>query len=578
MAVSLKSLMSPAGAPSLLSSLAALAVMPDPKSSEYSAWVDQGDFLEFLQDLKEQNEVILYAAPSFYFLYAVAVPTVALEPVPVADLLMWSCNPCSSWGVCQGYNEGSTKHEIWLEPPLTSCGAKVLERGEQLLFLRQFDGNRGEPSYVELSQKVAHVLDIHYVAERSAYCRIDNNGDIEDVVRIQSIMGGRLISIKRPDLDYLLALLKSSYVLLFDSTRYESGNFNGWGEREETLVTLENEGIYYRFRGNPGRESYLRGFQIISPVLDEGLRRRLRGEPGEPLRYSSFIAQDWKNKCVVECSCDPGQLGNYFVPSEKPFETTPAFFRPEVLLKYKQDPDKYRMERRSIQCKGAWFLKSFDINHAGQVHAYLCDLNKLPYTEQLYWKSFNEPPKGPISERAYRADFLAQWSTTPDPLGSLKQRLKVMADSEVAWWKLKDSRLLDRVHYPVTTSQKEWADELLSLDQLLVEGLNRGYFKAKLIASGATVDPMWNSIKLLGELLLIKEVNAEELSATVEPLKQLQLLRSKMKGHAEGSEAREIREKLISEFGDLRSHFRNLADQCDRAVALMGEFAAEGIF
>lgn len=80
-----------------------------------------------------------------------------------------------------------------------------------------------------------------------------------------------------------------------------------------------------------------------------------------------------------ECLCDPGQFGNYFVESDLPFQTSATFFRPEARLKYKTDPDKYQIEGRSIHCRGALFLKSFDINAAGQVHAYLCDLNLLPY-------------------------------------------------------------------------------------------------------------------------------------------------------------------------------------------------------
>lgn len=578
MTVSLASLMSPTGTPSLLSSLTALAAMPDLKSPEYNAWVDQGDFVDFLKNLKARDEVVLYADSSFYFLYAVAVPTSELEPAPVDDLLMWNCNPCSSWGVWIGYSKGAKEPDVGIDAPLANCGAKVLERGEQLLFLRRFDGIKGDGSYIELSQKVAHILGIHHMADRNAYCRIDENGDVEDVVRIQSVAGGRLVSIKRPDLEYLLALLKSSYVLLFDSTRYDSANFNGWGKGEETRIILNEEAIYYRFRSNPGRESYLRGFQIISPILDEGLRRRLRGEPGEPMRYATFIANDWKNKRVEECSCDPSLLGNYFVSSDLPYETSPAFFRPEVLLKYKQDPDKYIIEQRSIHCKGAWFLKSFDINNEGQIHAYLCDLNKLPYSEQLYWKSFNEFPKETISNRAFQSDFLAQWSTTPDPLGNLRRRLEELAASETAWWKLKDRRLLERVHYPVTTSQKEWSDELLALNHLVIEGINREYFKARLETSGAKVDPQWGSITLVDKVLECASVNAEKRTAIVDPLKHLQLLRNKMKGHAEGSLANKIRDELIQEFGDLRVHFRKLAERCDKAIALMIEFTSSGIF
>lgn len=278
-----------------------------------------------------------------------------------------------------------------------------------------------------------------------------------------------------------------------------------------------------------------------------------------------------------ECSCDPAQLGNYFVESDLPFQTTPAFFRPEVLLKYKADPDKYQIEGRSIHCRGAWFLKSYDINEAGQVHAYLCDLSLLPYAEQVYWKSFNEAPKAGISARAYKSDFLAQWDTSPDPLASLKRRLEALNGAGITWWSLKNPQLPDRVHYPITASQEEWANELMALDQLVVEGVSRSYFKSKAEAAGITIEPQWGSLKLIGEVLLHAQVNEEEATAVMAPLKSLHDLRSKMKGHAGGSDAKVMREALIAKHGDLKSHFRALADDCHRAIALMVELTDAGV-
>jgi hypothetical protein len=301
-------------------------------------------------------------------------------------------------------------------------------------------------------------------------------------------------------------------------------------------------------------------------------------ESPEPKQYATVIAQDWKHGVVHECSCDPAQLGNYFVESDLPFQTSPAFFRPEVLLKYKADPDKYQIEGRSIHCRGAWFLKSYDINEAGQVHAYLCDLNLLPYAEQLYWKSFNEAPKAGISARAHKSDFLAQWDTSPDPLASLKRRLEALRVAGIAWWSLKNPQLPDRVHCPVTASQEEWANELMALDQLVVEGLSRSYFKSKAEAAGITIEPQWGSLKLISEVLMHAKVNEEEATAIVAPLKSLNDLRSKMKGHAGGSDAKAIREALIAKHGDLKLHFRSLVEDCDRAIALMDELAEAGVF
>lgn len=396
--------------------------------------------------------------------------------------------------------------------------------------------------------------------------------------RIHSLNDGRVVTIKREDMDVLLLMLKSSYVLLFDSTRFDPGNFSSWGDGPEANISLADENLYYRGRANAGRESYLRGFQVTAPAINDRLRRRLMWEPAEPKQYVSFTAQDWKHGQVRECSCDPVQLGNYFVPSELPFAISPAFFRPEVLLKYKVDPDKYQIDRRSIHCRGTWFLKSYDINEAGQVHAYLGDLSLLPYAEQIYWKAYNEAPKSGISKRAYKSDFLAEWDDAPDPLESLKRQMQLLHDKQVAWWSLKNAQLLERTHYPVTDGQEEWANELMLLDQLVVEGVSRSYFKAKAESLGVAVDPQWGSLKLMGEVLLKQQVNDDEINAVLSPLKSLHELRSKMKGHASGSDAKALRDDAITSCGSLKSHYRVLAGHCDRAIGLMIEFSDKGVF
>jgi hypothetical protein len=153
----------------------------------------------------------------------------------------------------------------------------------------------------------------------------------------------------------------------------------------------------------------MRGIQLIRPLetisqYHDRLTRR-----DDSREYASFVAQDWKNRVIREISCAPGATANYFTKSDSPYETTPAFFRPEVLTKYKSDPSKYTLEERSISCRGAWSLRTYDINEAGQVHTYLVYLRDLPYAEQLYWKAFNEEPKAPLSKRAIGTDFEGQF-------------------------------------------------------------------------------------------------------------------------------------------------------------------------
>ena len=94
----------------------------------------------------------------------------------------------------------------------------------------------------------------------------------------------------------------------------------------------------------------------------------------DPRHYVAFTAWDWRNERITSISTDPQATTNYFQTdgNSLPFELSSAFFRPDVLLKYKSDTDKYVVDERDIRCRGAWELRGIDTNEAGQVHAYIC--------------------------------------------------------------------------------------------------------------------------------------------------------------------------------------------------------------
>ena len=117
-------------------------------------------------------------------------------------------------------------------------------------------------------------------------------------------------------------------------------------------------------------------------------------------------------------------------------------------------------QHSKISCRGAWYLKSYDINDAGQVHAYIGDLAHLPFEEQIYWQSFNEWPKGAISKRAHQNDILGEFSTEYDPLNSIKRKVKLLDDASPSWWKPRDEKLSDAARYPATDSVLEWGNEV----------------------------------------------------------------------------------------------------------------------
>jgi hypothetical protein len=79
--------------------------------------------------------------------------------------------------------------------------------------------------------------------------------------------------------------------------------------------------------------------QILRPTItvQELIEERAREDDPIARQYETFKIIDWKNGRLVECSCAPSEIANYFTESDKPFEISPAFFNPSVLTKYKAD-------------------------------------------------------------------------------------------------------------------------------------------------------------------------------------------------------------------------------------------------
>jgi hypothetical protein len=553
----------------LIKELAHLSHKPEYGSEEYKNWIDQDDFVHFLQAIPSATDVLLYASQYFTFIYGVLVPKRLVTPPDINDLDHWSCNPFSSWGITISYGK---RRKISLSPPLDHTGSRTLDRGEQIVFARDFDGRQEQRFYIEVSQKLTHAFGLHWVSERQAYCRFDDRGEVEEVVRVANVSDesaheyGQVVTILRGTLDEYLVITDQVLLLLYDSTRFEPKKFGGWQHQDVKYQEREPE-IYYRIGRNAESASYLRGFQIIRPIMSKNdvIRRQGIGESKER-QYSTFIAQDWKHGEVCECSCDPKLLGNYFVESDLPFETSPVFFRPEVLQKYKADTEKYQLHDRSITCRHAWHLETYDVNEVGQVHTYLIYLSYLPYEEQLYWKSFNEAPKGPISRRAFQTDFEGNWDHEYDPLRSLRYVLSKLHESHASWWKLRGSSLLEQVHYPVTNAADEWAKELHALDKLVVEGFVTDDLRTRVTNFGRTIDRQWKSLKLLEEVLRGLGSDEDQVREIAEPLRDLNSLRSKISGHASGKEAEQIKAGVLKKYKTYPNHFRNLCTQCDRAI------------
>ena len=523
----------------------------------FNKWLHQAELLEFLNENIDDDEIILYASMAGAFIHAVCVPREAVDPLDRDDLANWDRNPYDSWTI---RGDGLTV------PPLAESQSKTLAQGEQLVFCRGLSGVAELKDYVELSQQFIHVLDLHHMPERRAWSRIDRSGDIEDVVRVvrfseeQTRTTGKVVLIKQSALAQYMVPQNLKLLCMFDfRLHHPKSDFGVWSQDFECKELCLSPSLFAKLHIKTGFASFSHGFQVASIRYYEEDDYSSNGK-----RYEEFIALDSRTGEVGSISCAPEALSNYFEDSSLPYEISPAFFKPEVLLKYKADYDKYTLEDQSLSCRGSWTLKTYDVNEAGQVHTYLIYLGYLPHEEQLYWRAYNVQPIGSISKRAYERDIKGDFSyQDDDPLIELKHFLR---SSQCRWWGFSSSDLLEsminRVHYPRTTSPDEWMDEILRLDHLLIEGLNGMWLKDKARNSSVEVGTRPGSIGLIKHCLMGMGFDEQKAGDTVFPLRELRKHRNKLKAHVDHNAASKLRANALSKYGSYTRHYTHIVNEC----------------
>lgn len=535
-------------------------------------WLESSeDGVSFLKESSSGEEIVIYASAPHVYVHGVLAHANLVTPPDKQDLLGSQVMVDDAWCI-QRVSGGDEGHRISLEPPLSSPGCKSLAGGEKLVFVRSLPGVHKGPAPIELSQKLVHSLDLHYLRERNAYCRLDGRGDIEDVIKIQRVEANTrwddisVVTILPKELCSYMTLSNTVLVRRFYFTRFAPGGFDGWPSGDEKYYDAPD--LFYRSKNVHGHASYtngcilLRSALSVSDLVDEWKEE----EFDKNKKYGTFKIIDRKNQRLLETSCGPEFLSNYFQDSDLPWEISPAFFHPEVLQRYKADPEKYSMDDRSINCRGAWYLKTYDINEAGQVHTYIGYLADLPYEEQVYWQSFNEWPKANISERAYRTDILGEWYTEYDALNSLKEKIRKLDLGPPVWWKRRGEEMLNAVRYPSTDSTSEWGSEILSLDHLIVEAFLEKPIRKIVEVNGGQTEKDWRSLKLLEVALISLGRTEDQAAKIVAPLRELRSLRNPAKAHGDPKGKQEAVSSAREKYGTLRSHFTALASRIDKAL------------
>ncbi len=531
-------------------------------SAEYATWIEAEEQLSLLKDNAQSDELIIYGVGKYTFIHSLIVKESSLFPLDKADLLKWNHVSESS---CAGYVSVKGGSHFSIVRTDFPRGSETLRDAQQLVFARYFDGLTGrDANYFEVLQEYSHLTESHWRSEQHAYCRFDENGDFDHIVSITSQEEGEvaLVTFKREPLELYLAASNSVLIRLFDFTLFRLGEFTGWPDSPEDEFT-ESDTLIFRQKIDAGKAAYTRGVQIIQasrPKAELFASLEVSWSGSKERDYEEFVAIDWRNDCIARISTDPTATTSYFEAHKNnlPYQISPVFFRPDVLLKYKADRDKYTIDERgrTIRCRDAWSLHRYDINEAGQVHAYIKDLRNLPYQEQQYWASHNENPKADISKRALENDIRGEWTFVVDPLEDVRFFAERWADPDFTWWHLREDSLLQRANTPRTSSRDEWAQAFLDLSKLIIEGFQVKAIRGELSKVNSVFDKEARSVALLEKLLTAH--NKLESGERLEGLRTVQAIRSKNVAHSGSSEADDMANTALKDHGTYSAHFESV--------------------
>lgn len=438
---------------------------------------------------------------------------------------------------------------------------------EALLFYREFYGVR--PDYVELSQEFVLLNNLRYDASEKSFWAMYDSGESEEAVRY---IDACTVEIKAKFLLRYAAAKQMAVLLFFDIRSTIDGKLNDYGIKKINTERKTNTLFYGFWNGDmscPDRAfSALMGKKIIMPGPVEGCGFW----PFESKRtYEEFVIGMDQYGNERKYTCDPDKLANYYGANpDAPMYLTPVFFKKEVLQKYILKPELYAINDGFLECKSLWGIE-IDNHHKNCVSVYLGDLGRdLPESEQSYWKSFNIIGEEGLSKESFQRDFLnmAVASSMEDHKFQRQYNQLSAAWKEQYGWELflplseEDQYNLSQIHIPLTNSQPEFDQLVLSLVKVLIDSLNEKMLQREIEAK--------EDIKGISKLeAWLQEKGAVDFQGHIKFLRDLQELRSTGTGHRKGKSYDKISKQFNLDHLNLIDAFEEILHRANEFLNYM---------
>lgn len=455
---------------------------------------------------------------------------------------------------------------------------------EPLIIYRSFHG-RWE-RYLELSEEFRLYHNLYFDVTKNQFIFLSKSGEEDVVASVEKEGDNSRVQIKTRYLRDFLAAKSVVLVRFHNRRRFLSKDLTRKLGKDIIRINKKKANFCFDIVLNPNPEFILDKQETLSsffgkeilPPLSKPLHEDYRSLTGndEEERYADFIIGSDEEGSPIEHTCNPEVLSNFFGANpDAPNYLTPVFFRPDVLKKYYEQPSKYSVEDTHLRCCDLWGMR-YGRNSAGFVHAWLGDLGRdIPYNEQLHWKQFNVLPEGGLGKATIERELFAEFADPDEMTHIFKFNLDNFSEvwGQKFGWDLflalrkDDEHYIKSLHVPLSEEPLEFDQQILALAKILPDSINTPEIKQviqmkdedvkKLIdfQTEADIPPIFWVKAMLIYFFKMDKAKADKM---VQPLKNIQSLRSSSAAHRRGEIYDEIAEKLRLDTVSRILFFKNL--------------------
>ena len=441
------------------------------------------------------------------------------------------------------------------------------------------------PSTFELVQNFILYHEAFFVDELVEYHRIDNNGDIHPIIRIERENDNPLVLVDAHHLKDYLAANQCYLVRYYDHHRWALEDISEHIKGQFASYPLGDNSSRFELwlRTDIPRNGYksasrLLGKDVVFPYPQPDKRRTWFASGEREEKFATFIIGRDEQGKDIESTCNEDELSNYFTDRGTPHFLTPVFFKREVLVKYYQEPSRYKVSSSGLRCLDLWDLP-IDITKEELAQVWLGDLGRIPYKEQLHWRQFNVVPRGTITRHRWLRDFMAECADpTDDPIYYFRvafeevQRETKARYGEGLFQGLndKDRHAYETLHLPLTEEWKEFDEQVQALAKVTVDSLNVNLLSRE---SSQKIDgsSIKGSIDLLGVYLSGIGVKEDIGKQIMHALHAVQTTRSTGAAHRKGSKFDKALQRFQLDNLSNRAKVRKLVADLTRALSIIAE-------